>query len=344
MQAKEEEGEIDFLRHFNREVAPFWNSGERTVVEGYSHIPIHTVYFSNSREKPLVLILHGFKESILKFRELAFNLYKQGFSVLVVNLRGHGYSGRIAEDPNVVHVEHYKAYLYDLERILAADKFNKPRPVILFGHSLGGAIATAFALERKPANLKALILSSPMIGFNTHHVPVWFVKPLLLGAVSLGFGASYAFGQGPRDISNWVYNPDSSGTSSRMRFNHYRSDVVKQQVPMGGASFGFALAAINLSTAIQEPAKVSRLDLPILLISGGRDHVILPENHRQFCKTAKNCQLYPIKEARHAPFFEREPIRKHFDKAVSSFLIKIDSETSSSSPENATDPSGKQKI
>ena len=328
-EASPELSELNFLQHFKEEVVPFWDSGETNIIDGYSHIPIHTVYFSNQREKPLVLILHGFKESILKFRELAFDFYRQGFSVLVVNLRGHGFSGRIAKDPHMVHVENYKAYLYDLEKILAFERFQSHRPVILFGHSLGGAIATAFALEKKSMRLKALILSSPMIGFNTHHVPVWFARPLILAAVKLGFGDSYAFGQGPRDVANWVYHPDHRGTSSRARFNQYRSDVLKHQTPMGGASFRFVLAALNISSAIQKPSRVSNLDLPILLISGGKDDVILPENHKQFCNTARNCQLFPIKEARHAPFFEKEPIRKHFDHAVSSFLKKIETRSSS---------------
>lgn len=315
--------ETNFLEHFQQKVVPFWDRGERNTIVGFAHIPIHTVYFENEPEKPLVVMLHGFKESILKFRELAFNIYRQGYSVVVVNLRGHGYSGRIAKDPNIVHVEHYNAYVHDVKQILAFDKYQQDRPVILFGHSLGGAIATAFALEKRPKNLKALILSSPMIGFNTYHVPIWFARPLLIAAVKLGFGDTYAFGQGPRDIASWVFHPDHRGTTSRVRFNQYRSDVIKHQVPMGGASFGFALAAINLSSAIQEASKVSNLDLPILLVSGGQDQVILPKNHKQFCETAKNCELYSIEEARHAPFFEREPIRKKFDKAVTSFLLRI---------------------
>jgi acylglycerol lipase len=62
-------------------------------------------------------------------------------------MRGHGRSaGPRVSSPSI------DAYLDDLDRVMAVVRAAEPgRPVFLLGHSLGGLIATLYALERDPA-------------------------------------------------------------------------------------------------------------------------------------------------------------------------------------------------
>jgi alpha-beta hydrolase superfamily lysophospholipase len=103
-----------------------------------------------------ILIVHGLGEHIGRYDSVAAWLAARGFSVVGHDLRGHGRSGgprggvRHADDP-----------LTDLSAVVEAVR-TSDRPLVLLGHSMGGAFAARFVVEaRQPVD--ALVLSSPAL-------------------------------------------------------------------------------------------------------------------------------------------------------------------------------------
>ena len=305
-------------QYFDASIVPLWQKAQTVVMKGHKGMDLHTHYFEN-QSKTIVVILHGFRESPLKYRETAYDFYKLGFSVLLVNLRGHGLSGRSTPDLEMIHVKNHEYYLEDVEIVLNHDIPRKYNQTIIFGHSLGGAIAALYAARYQRKNL-SLILSAPMLGLNTRHIPMWLIKFLVKTAVKIGFEDRYVLGQGPRNIKKWVFDASRRGTSSRERFERYRRDVLALDAPlMGGPSYGFLNAAFELISALQkEPSK--NLRTPTLLLSGGRDRVVDLNSHKKFCSTAMNCTYKFLAEARHAIFFENKEIHRDFMASIHKFM------------------------
>lgn len=111
------------------------------------------------------IVLHGLAEHAGRYGELTGALAARGSAVYAVDHRGHGQS----EGPRVF-VRSLDVYCDDLGLVLDRVRAEQPgRPVFLFGHSMGGAVAASFCIARQP-NLRGLILSAPpfRVGRDVH--------------------------------------------------------------------------------------------------------------------------------------------------------------------------------
>jgi uncharacterized protein len=114
---------------------------------------IHGWWLPNPKAAHSILYLHGIGLNIGSNLDQAKHLYDQGFSVLLIDYRGYGQSSgpfpaetRIYED-----VEAAWKHLTQTRQI-------KAQNIVLYGHSLGGAIAIELA-KRHP-DAKALIVQA----------------------------------------------------------------------------------------------------------------------------------------------------------------------------------------
>lgn len=118
-----------------------------------------------------VALVHGLAEHAGRYDTLAARLNAAGIDVLAIDLRGHGRSpGKRA------WVERFDHYLNDADA-LVAEAARGGAPLFLMGHSMGGAIAALYAIERAPARGRAfagLVLSSPALAPG-RDVPRWML-------------------------------------------------------------------------------------------------------------------------------------------------------------------------
>src|SRR5438309_8090580 len=105
--------------------------------------------------RAVVVIAHGVGEHSGRYGHVAGRLTAAGFAAYVLDHRGHGRSS----GPRAL-IDSMDRAVADLDTFVSlVTGRHGGRPVHLLGHSMGGAIATAYAL-RYQERLRGLLLSS----------------------------------------------------------------------------------------------------------------------------------------------------------------------------------------
>ncbi len=169
---------------------------------------------------------------------------------------------------------------HDLAEFIQALALEKP---ILVGHSLGGVIATDFVI-RFPEVARGLVLedSGPPNG-----VPGGFLAQSML--IPLEFG------------------------SKILMRNALRLAGIPRRGDLAKALVQDALAAspgqyINFTSAVSRwnvEMKLSKINIPVLLVWGGRDRIMSKKIGRQYLQHIPQAELVIVPDAGHSPHLER---------------------------------------
>lgn len=147
----------ELIRPVNRPIPlPPGFSAERVQIPGGSHA-IAGWWREADSDAPAVLLLHGVRGSRLDMVVRAELLHEQDFSVLLIDLQGHG------ETPGEA-ITFGAAESHDVEAAITWMKSRLPgRRLGAIGTSMGGA---AILLARQPTGLDAIVLEAvyPRIG------------------------------------------------------------------------------------------------------------------------------------------------------------------------------------
>ncbi len=130
----------------------------RGTFSGVRGIPIaHREWLPDGDARGSVVIAHGINEHGGRYAHVAERLVRDGWLAAAIDHRGHGLSGgrRAA-------VERFDDWVTDLDTYVGRVLVDAPRPVFMLGHSLGGLIATLYALRHQDT-LAGLVLSSPSV-------------------------------------------------------------------------------------------------------------------------------------------------------------------------------------
>jgi acylglycerol lipase len=112
-----------------------------------------------------MLIVHGLAEHCGRYEHVGLQLAGAGIDTHAFDLRGFGASG----GPRA-SVDRWSQLHDDLEeRVVGVRSIAPDRPLVLFGHSLGGLISLGYVLDGR-ARPDLLILSAPAIGAR---IPLW---------------------------------------------------------------------------------------------------------------------------------------------------------------------------
>ncbi len=231
---------------------------------------------------PLILLLHGFDSSLLEFRRL-LPLIATQHETWALDLFGFGFTEYV---PTVaVNPQNIRRHLLSVLKTWIG------QPVTLVGASLGGAVATDFAL---------------------HH-PNWVRSLVLIDSV--GFSGSFPVGQFlPHPLielgADWLHFRKRAALTAAsalsmidpILLDALRCSLLHQEMPRWKAaiaSFTQSGGYANLSD------RITQVNHPTLILWGEADDVLGTKDATRFGKAIALSQLTWIQKAGHVPHFDQ---------------------------------------
>lgn len=281
---------------------------------------LHCVRYRAQEPRGVVLISHGFTESIQKYDEVCYYFLKERYHVYIPEHCGHGKSYRLTQDPSLVHVDRYQRYVDDLLCVAMQAKKDEPGlPLFLYAHSMGGGVGAAAAAQQ-PGLFEKLVLTSPMIRPQTGSIP-WGAARMVVAAMCLmGKGTAYANGH-PYDGQETF---EESAALSRERFAYYLEQKnAHQGLQTCAASFGWLREAGRLNAYLRNKA-VKKLQTPVLLFQAQQEQFVSNEEQCRFIDVLKargvKAELVLVENAKHEIFNSQLPALEQYWTRVFEFL------------------------
>lgn len=199
-----------------------------------------------------LVISHGYAEYGGRYAHVGKFFCDRAFSVCALDHRSHGRS-----DGTETFIDSYDLLLSDLDLVIAEARAAAPeQPVFLLGHSMGGAIATAYAIAYQPA-LRGLLLSGPAVVFGGDISPLLIKLSGILGALV------------PR--MKTITLDAKSVSRDPAVVSAYESD---QQVYHGGIPARTGAQLNKMTRYVQD--NLRKLTVPCFLANGSADKLVDP--------------------------------------------------------------------
>lgn len=224
--------------------------------------------------RALVLMVHGLGEHAGRYEHVASQLMRWGFAVRAYDQRGHGESGGAR---GVLPTE--TALLDDLAEVVDHTRLRstglltsintptapqKPLPLILLGHSLGGLVVGRFvALKIRP--VEGLVMTSPALDAGLGAIQ----KMLLAAGCALAPNLCISNGLDARYISH----------DQRVVKAYLADRLVHNRI---SPRLGQFIASAGLATV----AAASSWSTPTLLMYAGADRLVNPQGSQAFAANA----------------------------------------------------------
>ena len=253
---------------------------------------------------PPVLFAHGFGQSRKMWARTATALTGQGWRTVTFDARGHGDSGRVAD--GAYHLEQFVADLLTVTRSLGT-------PPVMVGHSMGGLLAMVAAGEIRPDPFRALVLVDITPRWETSGVEriLGFMRAHLDGFESLEAAAEQVAAYAPQ--------------RSRRR----TVDELAQLLQRGGdGRWRWQWDPALLDSIAAESERHQRrlieaahnIDVPVLLVSGGRSDVVSDRTVAEFLHNVPTAEHVEVADATHAVAGDDNTA---FTAAIASFLDSL---------------------
>jgi len=305
--------EASFNQIYESSVRPYV---QENGVEGETRMPdgalLRYLTIRNPDERLILVVLGGHAESYVKYAELFYNLRDLGVSIHALDQRGEGFSSRMLADREKDYIGDSTTYVADLEQFMRA--VVRPGPnerVLILGHSLGGAVAAAYA-ERHPSEVSGLILSSPYLGSKAGPVAMFEVRLLDL----FGAGKEYMPGGGPFTFVPFEKNKE---TSSRVRHERKFQDYADSpEIRLGYPTNHWMVEMDRLGRRIRRDA--GKIACPTLVLQAANDEYASRAVQDAFCAHVAKCQNVVLQGALHEVLIERDEIREVALAKVRAFI------------------------
>lgn len=209
-------------------------------------------WLPKTEPKAILVVVHGLAEHSGRYQPLAERFVPLNYGVFALDHRGHGKSEGLPG-----YVTRFQDYLIDLETFfrLVRGKYGTAQ-IFLLGHSLGGTIATAYAI-RHQRELAGLVLSGATLKVGDSVSPIMMVLARVLSRLMPKVGLD--------TIDADAISRDQAVVTA------YRDDPLvyrgKIRARLGGE-------LLNAMPEIQ--AQMSKIKLPVLVMHGSADRLSNP--------------------------------------------------------------------
>ena len=269
------------------EYKPFTLESYKTSISG--------TYCAPNEVRAVIVLVHGFGEHSGRYKEVVVpRLVNLGCAVVLYDNFGHGKSeGKRGNCPS------YSALLDLLGSVINKASILFPdRPLVLYGHSMGGNLVLNFAIDRK-ADIRAIIATSPYLRL-AFKPPGW---KMVLGKLMLNIAPSITLPSGldpngisrlPEEVEKYVNDP-----------------LVHDKVsPM----FSFPV----MNAGIWAITNAAKLKFPTLLVHGSSDNIIDPNGTQDFHENSQNTVFELIQGGYHE--LHNDLCREEFFNIIENWL------------------------
>jgi pimeloyl-ACP methyl ester carboxylesterase len=257
---------------------------------------------------PLVLWLHGFSITADMWRLNLSAVIEAGYSVLALDLPGHGNSYRPSRSMRIEDLTR------DIFAVLDALRVSEVRVI---GNSLGGAVASEMAL-RQPERVRALVLVNAL-GFDPN-IPLFqranYWTHLILPSIAFIVGGRIAWPRALSRIERMIYfapeRVPEGVTLMRYpggwRHNHFGRGLV---------GLGVLRQMLTYRQRLHFAQRRAAIHTPTLIVWGTHDQ-LLPVSHAYSAQALlPNARLRIFPQAGHAPNIEHA---EAFNREVLAFF------------------------
>ena len=274
----------------------------------YKKINNLNIHYTDIGAGPLVVLLHSQPANERQFYLLKEQL-KKNYRVISIDRPGMGYS----EGPKEKTEIRLSLQAKIISKLIKDITQEKP---LVVGHSYGGALALAYALNNED-DIKGLIL----VNTASHAWPsdkVWLpfkiISSPLIGNI---FSNTYAMIYGKSTIEQSANDNFPNNLPSK----NYMENVAGELTLRPQNLRSYAFDAINLRNALKEQSKkYYKIKLPITIIAGSNDRVTPNKIHSfQLHQEIKHSSLIKVDGVEHSipelkPGVIEEEIRKMLSK------------------------------
>jgi acylglycerol lipase len=205
-------------------------------------------WLPSGEPRAVIVLAHGASEHSGRYAWTGEELAESGYATYAIDHRGHGRSeGRRAVIDRMANA------VADLDKlVLQVSETHPGRPVVLLGHSMGGAVALSYTIEHQD-RLDALVLSAPLAALEAAS-PVTRLAGRALSVVAPGLGVfaidSTAVSRDPQVVRDYDADP----------LNYHGKLAARTVAELSSAIDGY-------------PDAVPDFELPMLVMHGTDDRL-----------------------------------------------------------------------
>ena len=301
---------------YRKKIEDFYSTGNKGTFVGKADVLIYYRIFEQKNTERAILISSGRTEAAIKYKELIFDLFNNGYSVYIHDHRGQGLSGRMIEDPQMGYIDTFQFYIDDMKFFY--ENYLKPKRhknTYLLAHSMGGAIGMTY-LEQNSNDFNAAAFSSPMLGFKP---PVCTVVKVLDGEKP-----KYAIGESAYKDDKTTFKGNTL-TGSEVRYDRMIDAFDKvPNAKLGGATYHWAHKSCLQYDYIF--SNIEKINTPFIIFSAENEEIVDPYSHQKFIdaaqKLGKVCLAYEINNAQHELLIEKDEQRIETINEILNFFLK----------------------
>ena len=267
-----------------------------------------------------LLFMAGRGDIFEKYIETFHHWHGLGWHVTAMDWRGQAGSGRFSSNPLIGHVHDFEVWVDDLADFWPTWINGQNGPHVLCGHSMGGHLVLRTVAQKRLLP-DSLILSTPMLGFKAHGLPLAMQQALarfmcaLLGPEHMAWES----GEKPGD------RPDKRMRLLTHDYQRYADEQfwreVRPQLRMGPATWGWMVQALASMRLMARPGMLESVMVPVQLITASADALVSPAANIEAARRMPHAELVTFgPEAAHEILREVDPVRNRALAAIDAFL------------------------
>lgn len=227
--------------------------------------------------KAALTLVHGLGEHSNRYPHLVERLVPAGYAIY-----GHDHQGFGRSEGQRGHVNRFQEYSADVKlRVDQVRQRHPDKPIALYGHSMGGLIALDYLL-RYPQSVEMAIISAPALLAKTARHLVLLMRTMNLVQPTFVIqrpGGAEGISRDPAEVEKYATDP----------------------LWVRKSSARWAVEILAAQEDIRQRA--GEITLPILLLQGSEDHLVVPEATTRFFETIAS----PDKSYYYYPGYYHEP-------------------------------------